>query len=284
MFYKWILLIVCVCCLINLARGQSGESSSDYENEEDDEFADLKNDKDFKKGKVSGRARDPFMKRDGEDDEFANMEEEFQNDKDFLNMKDDEKSGKDKEDIEFQLAFGEDDSKEKSEKDEFYQAVKEDVDEDFNMYSSNKMNKRVRCDNSDDCEELNDKAQRSEDAEDDSIDLANRTSIDRLVDSDKTTIMYVNSEQSEPTTSRPTGYTERHPPLRQYEEETTLKAEHHLEDDHWNTPLECDCDTKIQPKIIGGSPAAKNAYPFAVAIFTLVGRGSFCGGTIINER
>lgn len=280
MFYKWFVLILCVCCLIHLARSQSEESSSDYENEEDDEFAQMKNDKDFKKGKTMGRSRDPFTKRDGDDDEFAGMEEEFQNDKDFLNMKDDDKSGKDKDDIEFQLVFGEDDSKEKNEKDDFYQAVKEDVD-DFNMYSSNKMNKRIRCDNPDDCDDQLDKAQRPEDLENDSVDLTNRTSIDRLVDSDKTTIVYVNSE---PTTSRPAVYTsERHPPLRQYEDETTLKAEH-MEDDHWNTPLECDCDTKIQPKIIGGSPAAKNKYPYAVAIFTLVGRGSFCGGTIVNER
>lgn len=275
------MLFLCVCCLIHLIRGQSEES--DYENDEDDEFAPMKNDKDFKRDdKMMGRSRDPFTKRDGEDDDFANMDEEFQNDKDFLNMKDDEKSGKDKDDIEFQLAFGEDESKEKNEKDEFYHAVKEDVDEDFNMYSSNKMNKRVKCDNPEDCEDQSAKGPRSEDPENDSVSRQNRTSIDRLVDSDKTTIVYVNSE---PTTSTPNAYTsERHPPLRQYEEETTLKAEHHLEDDHWNTPLECDCDTKIQPKIIGGSPAAKNRYPYAIAIFTLVGRGSFCGGTIVNER
>lgn len=120
MCFKWIVLILGVCCLIHLARGQSDESSSDYEDEEKDEFADMKNDKDFKRDKMSGRARDPFTKRDGEEDEFAGMEEEFQNDKDFLNMKDDDKTGKDKDDIEFQLAFGEDDSKEKNEKDEFY--------------------------------------------------------------------------------------------------------------------------------------------------------------------
>lgn len=163
--------------------------------------------------------------------------------------------------------------------------MKDDVDEDFNMYSSNKMNKRVKCDNPEDCEDL--KSARSEDPENDGID-SNRTSIDRLVDSDKTTIMYVNSD---PTNEPPNSYNSYNseqppppPPHRQYEEETSLKAEHHQEDDHWNTPLECDCDTKIQPKIIGGSPAAKNKYPYAVAIFTLVGRGSFCGGTIINER
>ena len=123
MFSKWVVLVLGVCCLVYLVRGESAESSSDYEDEEKDEFADMKNDKDFKRDKTMGRSRDPFLKgRDGEDDEFAGMEEEFQNDKDFLNMKDDEKSsGKDKEDIEFQLAFGEDDSKEKNEKDEFYQ-------------------------------------------------------------------------------------------------------------------------------------------------------------------
>ena len=47
---------------------------------------------------------------------------------------------------------------------------------------------------------------------------------------------------------------------------------------------ECDCSARIQPKIIGGQDAHQGKYPFVAAIFTLVGRGSFCGASIVNER
>lgn len=271
MFYvKFILLIVCTCCLINLIRTDSSESDYDQE-EEDDEFAKMKNDKDFKKGdKMMARSKE------AEDDEFANMNEEFENDKDFLNMNDNGKP-KEKEDIEFQIAFGDDESsKEKGEKDEFYDTVKDDLDGDFNMYSSNKMDKRIKCENSEDCEDQNNKTQRP----DLDNNQQNRTIKEGLVDNDKTTIVYLNY----PTTNRPNSQlTSQNYPQRQFEEETKLKVDHHQEDDHWNlSPLECDCDAKVQAKIIGGTNAAKSKYPYAVAIFTLVGRGSFCGATIVK--
>jgi hypothetical protein len=51
-----------------------------------------------------------------------------------------------------------------------------------------------------------------------------------------------------------------------------------------NRLTDCDCSIKARPKIIGGSDAPNDQYPFVAAIFTLVGRGSFCGASIVNER
>ena len=289
MIQKFIVFILIICCLINLIRSESSESEGDYDQDEEDEFAqmnDNNNNNNLKVEKmnmgnmdkmVMGRARDP------EYDEFEQMDKEFGNDNEKDHFMSENGKPKSKDDIEFQLAFGgndEDNSNEKGEegeKDEFYKTVKDDLDDDFNMYSSNKMNKRIKCDNPEDCDE---QAQFRNQQADDS--LKNNRSINQLDDSDKTTIVNLNN----PTTNRPNSYAtsrlhtkpqQRQQP-QQYEEATNLKADHQ-EDDRWNSPLECDCDIKVQPKIIGGTAAAKSRYPYAVAIFTLVGRGSFCGGT-----
>lgn len=275
-YVRYVLLFACVCCccLIGSIRGQSSESgsSADYE-PEDDEFERMLNENnDGDKGDrmaITGRARE------AEYDEFENFNEEFEKDKFAM----DEKS-KNKDEIEFQAEFDDkDDSKEKEERDDFYDTVKQDLDGDFNMYSSNKMNKRVKCENSEDCEEPNARLQNAGDLENNH--LQNRSSEQRPISDDKTTIVYLDV----PATDRPSTYTTKRIPYqhRQYEEATNLKVEHH-DDDYWSKPLDCDCDTKAQPKIIGGSNVPKSRYPFAVAIFTLVGRGSFCGATLINEK
>lgn len=235
MINKFALLIVIICCLICLVKAQSSESSADYDQEEDDEFdrmgpsSNNPNQQMMMMAPITGRSKEP------EYDEFENFNEEFEKD----SFKEEGKT-KSKDDIEFSIAFEdgntskEDASKEKEYedgKDEFYQTVKEDIDGDFNMYSSNKMNKRIKCNNPDDCREQ----LKNQSIEDDS--------------NNRTKIIYVTNN---PTNNRPNILTTKSKySNRQHEQATNLKAEH-LEDNHWNKqPLECDCDAKIQPKIIG---------------------------------
>ena len=69
MFIRLILLFLCVCCLIHLIRGQSEES--DYENDEDDEFAPMKNDKDLKMDIKDELSNDSYSQLEDESANYA---------------------------------------------------------------------------------------------------------------------------------------------------------------------------------------------------------------------